>query len=77
MLTTGKKKELLDGTNLRMDEMQEHNSIEYKNLAEELSAINRMTKLDPFGKEVMKNGEAGIKRIKELIEKGRSKGVLT
>ena len=24
-----------------------------------------------------KNGEAGIKRIKELIEKGRSKGVLT
>lgn len=25
----------------------------------------------------MKNGEAGIKRIKELIEKGRSKGVLT
>lgn len=35
----------------RMDEMQEHNSIEYKNLVEELSAINRMTKLDPFGKE--------------------------
>ena len=29
----------------RMDEMQEHNSIEYKNLVEELSAINRMTKL--------------------------------
>jgi RNA polymerase primary sigma factor len=25
----------------------------------------------------VKNGEAGIKRIKELIEKGRSKGVLT
>ena len=46
-----KKKELLDGTNFRMDEMQEHNSIEYKNLVEELSAINRMTKLDPFGKE--------------------------
>lgn len=35
----------------RMDEMQEHNSIEYNNLVEELSAINRMTKLDPFGKE--------------------------
>ena len=35
----------------RMDEVQEHNSEEYKVLVEELSAINRMTKLDPFGKE--------------------------
>ncbi|HZJ57820.1 MAG TPA: hypothetical protein VFD89_06210, partial [Clostridia bacterium] len=35
----------------KMDGMEEHNSIKYKTLVEELSAINRMTKLGPLGKE--------------------------